>query len=58
MKPLEAGEGDRDKKIKRLIREYIAFFENVWITCPEAIKWHRMKEHFSQELYFNNIDLD
>ena len=51
LKPLEAGEGDRDEKIERLIGAYFAFINDVWVKNPEAIKWHRMEEHFSRDVF-------
>jgi len=52
LKPLEAGEGDRDEKIERLIGEYFAFINDVWVTHPEAIRWDRMKGHYSRHAEF------
>ncbi len=51
LKPLEAGEGDRDEKIERLIGEYFSFINDVWVKHPEVIKWHRMEEHFSRDVF-------
>jgi amino acid adenylation domain-containing protein len=52
LKPLEAGEGDRDEKIERLIGEYFAFINEAWVTHPEAIRWDRMKGHYSRHAEF------
>ncbi len=48
-KPLDAGIGEREDKVERLINGYCAYINHIWSTRPEVIRWNRMKKHFSQK---------
>ena len=48
--PLDPGSGDHEEKINRLIQEYTAFINHVWVTRPEVLRWSRIDRHFSQSV--------
>lgn len=48
--PLDPGNGSRSEQIEKLVRDYTAFINHVWITRPEVLRWMKMKKHFSRQM--------
>lgn len=48
--PLDPGNGSRSEKIEKLVRDYTAFINHVWVTRPEVLRWMKIKKHFSRQI--------
>lgn len=48
--PLDPGNGSRGEQIEKLVSDYTAFINHVWVTRPEVLRWMKMKKHFSRQM--------